>query len=225
MFSVMTAYKPYVEDLLEEKTHGIIDLFTDHTTSYPTEDPTADYPTWNPTVDQTIEPTLEPTYNPTAPTMEPTTDPSEASSGSTSSEFTNALNGFIFAFFAGLIFAWSKLLLPLINVLVRGSSNKLERGRTFGVLSSIESICTYGGPLAIDYLCGTKWPISAFIVCIVLVIIGFIWLFIKIKPIIMMNGRIPAFEVWNANGGTNERTSYDANIEVNDNRHQDLFDL
>ena len=199
----------------------------DDTTSYPTDDPTVPYSSWSPTVDQSIEPTLEPTFEPTynsnAPTLEPTVYPTVDESSS--HEFTKqTLDGFIFAFLAGLVFAWSKLLLPLINVLVRGSSNKLERGKTFGVLSSIESVCTYGGPLAVVNLWTSNLPVSAFIVCMVLAVIGFIWLFIKIKQIIMMNGRIPAFEEWNQNGRSNGGgASY--HPDDHDNRNQNLFDL
>ena len=200
-------------------------------TMEPSDNPTTSFPS-----DAPIPSTDEPTYSPSMPTTEPDSD------GWSDSETTTAepddggfpmevLYAFIFAFVAGLVFAWSKLLLPLINVLVRGSANKLERGRTFGVLSSIEGVCTYAAPLAIINLWESDYPIMAFIVCMILVLIGLIWLFLKIKQIILMNGRVPAFEEWNADG-TAGRASYDANANdprenrgINDNTHQDLFDL
>ena len=104
---------------------------------------------------------------------------------------------------SGIIFAWGKLLLPLINVLVRGSSNKLERGRTFGVLSSIESICDYIAPLTVINLWNgnSNTRILSVVVCFIAVIIGSIWLQIKIRPILIPQTRFDAKSVSSINGG------------------------
>eukprot|EP01084_Bolivina_argentea_P114761 204258_1 len=106
---------------------------------------------------------------------------------------------------AGITFAWAKLILPLINVLVRGSSNKLERGRTFGVLSSVESICNYVAPLTIVHLWNgdANLRILSVVVCFITVIIASIWLHVKIRPVLTPQAILDAKSVSSINAVDN----------------------